>query len=171
MKLKMRDFDIAFVGLKLGEHRFDYQLNNEFFSLFDFDDFLRSELQAQALLLKKENGLNWSFKISGFVEVPCDVTNEPFELPMEHHMDLVVKYGEEYDDSKDEILIIPSGEHSMNIAQYLYEVAVLAVPLKRLSPKGKELQELEESQEIESENSGDLDEMDPRWQKLKDLLS
>lgn len=170
-KLSLKDFDIAFTGLKLGEHRFDYQLTNEFFSLFEYDDFLASGLRADVSLTKKENRLEWHFQIRGTVQVPCDVTNEPFDMPLEHDMELVVKFGEEYDDTRDEILILPSGEHRMNIAHYLYETAVLAVPLKRVSEEGLARQEAEKSLKSSSKENDENSEIDPRWNKLKDLLS
>lgn len=171
MKLSLRDFDLAFVGLKLGEHRFDYQLNNEFFSLFGLNDFLSSNLSATAVMIKKETSLDWHFTVSGSVRIPCDVTNEPFDLPLQNELHLVVKYGDEFDDSRDEILVIPSGDHRMNIAQYLYEISALAMPLKRVSPEGMKLQEIEDSEIIESDKADESGEIDPRWQKLKDLLS
>ncbi len=171
MKRSLKDYNINFVGLKLGEHRFDYQLDNEFFSLFEFDEFLHSRLMAEAVLLKKESSLEWHFKLSGSVSVPCDITNEPFDLPLENDLTLVVKFGDEYDDSRDEILIIPSGDHRMNIAQYLYEISALALPLKRISPEGMKIQESQDSETIVSEKDSESGEIDPRWQKLKDLLS
>lgn len=171
MKRSLREYDIAFTGLKLGEHWFDYQLDNKFFSLFDYDEFLTADLRADVHLMKKESSLEFRFSIGGSVEVPCDITTEPFDLPLESDMELVVKFGEEYDDSKDEILIIPAGEHKMNIAQYLYELSVLAVPLKRVSEKGRKIQEQEELNSEKSEDNNEASEIDPRWNKLKDLLN
>jgi uncharacterized metal-binding protein YceD (DUF177 family) len=171
MKRSLREYDIAFTGLKLGEHRFDYQLDNKFFTLFEYDEFLSADLHAEVGMVKKESSLEFQFTIDGTVNVPCDITTEPFDLPLHHEMDLVVKFGQAYDDSKDEILIIPSGEHKMNIAQYLYELSVLALPLKRLSEKGKELQLKEEMNSDKSENKDEGGETDPRWDKLKDLLN
>lgn len=171
MKRNLREYDIAFTGLKLGEHRFDYQLDNKFFSLFEYDEFLSADLGAKVDMVKKESSLEFQFCIDGTVKVPCDITTEPFDLPLHTEMELVVKFGVEYDDSKDEILIIPAGEHKMNIAQYLYELSVLALPLKRLSKKGIELQDKEELLSQKSEDKNEGEEMDPRWEKLKDLLN
>jgi uncharacterized metal-binding protein YceD (DUF177 family) len=171
MKRSLKEYDIAFTGLKLGEHRFDYQLDNKFFSLFDYDEFLGADLHAEVRLVKKERSLEFHFSIKGTVEVPCDITTEPFHLPLASDMELVVKFGDEYDDSRDEILIIPASDHRMNIAQYLYEISVLALPLKRLSEKGRKIGEQEELKSAKSENDHGANQMDPRWNKLKDLLN
>ena len=49
-------------------------------------------------------------------------------------MNLVVKFGSEFNNEDDEILIIPHGEHKINLAQYIYELIILSVPAKRIHP-------------------------------------
>ena len=48
--------------------------------------------------------------------------------------DLVVKFGEEFNDEFDDILIVPHNEFEINIAQYIYELIILSVPAKRIHP-------------------------------------
>ena len=76
----------------------------------------------------------------------------------------------------DEILIIPHGEHQINVAQYIYEMLVLAVPPKRVHPgvldgtlKSEILDKLEELQPKESKEQ--TEGTDPRWDDLKKLLT
>ena len=49
-------------------------------------------------------------------------------------MKLVVKFGSEFNDDHDEILILPHEAYQINIAQYIYELIVLSVPTKRIHP-------------------------------------
>lgn len=176
----LKDYNIRFSGLKLGEHSFDYELDNEFFELFEYRDFESANVKAHIDFTKKENSLELDISIRGSVNVPCDITNDPFDLPVENDLELVVKFGEEYDDSEEDILVLPSGEIEMNLAQYLYELTVLAVPLKRICP---EVQRGEKGQEVlarledlhpenrKQEEKDEENETDPRWDKLKDLLN
>ena len=93
---------------------------------------------------------------------------------MSGELDLVVKFGEEYDDDNEEVLILPHGEHEMNVAQYIYEMMVLALPSKRVHPGIEDgsldsdivrrLEELSPERKKKSENT------DPRWDDLKKLL-
>jgi uncharacterized metal-binding protein YceD (DUF177 family) len=173
-----KQFEIKFSGLKLGVHQFDFQIDNRFFELFDFSDFDSSQLNVDVELNKKNNSLELSFSLQGQVEVRCDITNEPFPLSLENKLDLQVKYGEEYNDDNDEILIIPFNDHFINIAQYLYELAVLAVPLRKIHPdvesgkKGSEiLKKLEELSPDHSDEENENNKIDPRWDKLKSLLN
>lgn len=171
--MNLKDYNIKFSGLKLGEHSFDYQLNNEFFELFDYHEFHGAELSSHVDMLIKSNGLNLDIKVLGTVTVPCDITTDLYDQPIEGTSRLVVKFGEEYDDSNEEILVLPLGEHTINVAQYIYETAVLAVPLKRVSPaaqngtKGEEIRQ--KLQELSPEKNK-KEETDPRWDKLKNLL-
>lgn len=171
--MSLKDFKIKFSGLSLGEHSFDYQLNNEFFGLFDYHEFQDSDLNAHVVLVKKSNGMDLNMKIEGVVTIPCDVTTDLYAQPIEGEAEIVVKFGDEYDDTNEDILILPMGEYELNVAQYLYETAVLAVPLKRISPeaesgkKGKEIRERLEDLSPEKETNSP----DPRWDKLRNLLN
>ncbi|MBT8210971.1 MAG: DUF177 domain-containing protein, partial [Eudoraea sp.] len=120
--------------------------------------------------------LELEFYAQGTVNVDCDLTSEPFDQPLKGNMELVVKFGEEYNDEDDEILILPHGEHQINIAQLVYEMLVLAVPQKRVHPgvndgtlKSEALKRLDELQPKETRK--DENKTDPRWDALKDLLT
>ena len=115
------------------------------------------------------------FKFEGVVEVACDLTNELFDQSVSGGMRLIVKFGDSYVEEEDDILIIPHGEHKINIGQYIYECVVLAVPLKRIHPgiqdgslKSGILDKLKEF-DIKNNDQKNTLETDPRWDKLKNL--
>mgnify|MGYP000064502314 CR=1 FL=1 len=174
---QLKEFTIKFVGLKLGEHCFEYQIDNKFFEHFEYDEFNDASINAKVRLNKKTTLLEFSFEISGSVNVNCDLTNEPFNQEIKNQFNLVVNFGEEYNDENDEILIIPHGEYEVNISQYLYELIVLSVPSKRVHPGVKdgtlESDILKKLQELSPKGKEDneLEEIDPRWNILKKLLT
>lgn len=172
----LKQYDIRFAGLKLGEHEFDYQLSDSFFELFDYRDYQNWQVKANVKLLKKSNSLELSFSVKGEVEVHCDLTDEPFQQPIDNKAGLLVKFGSEYNDTNEEILILPEGEHQFSVAQYLYELSVLAIPLKRVHPDvesgklgGKILEKLQ-SLSPDNQLSKEEEKTDPRWDKLRSLL-
>lgn len=174
---KLKDFDIPFVGLKQGKHQFDFKIKTAFFDAFEYDDFNDADIKVSLLLDKKSNMLELTFRSQGYVNVNCDVSNEAYDQELEGELHLVVKFGEEYNDENEEILIIPHGEHQINIAQYIYEMIVLSVPLKRIHPGVEDgtlsteiLNKLEEFQPGEKKEHKD-GETDPRWDQLKKLLT
>jgi uncharacterized metal-binding protein YceD (DUF177 family) len=47
-------------------------------------------------------------------------------------MKLLVRFGDTYND--EELLVLPFGEFELDIAQYIYEMIALSVPLRRVHP-------------------------------------
>jgi len=174
----LKEFTIQFVGLKIGEHYFDYEISNKFFESFEYDEFNDVNINADVKLTKKTTLLELDFSINGFVNVNCDLTNEPYNQSIENEFSLVVKFGEEYNDENDEILVIPHGEYQVNVAQYIYELIVLSVPSKRIHPGVNDgtlqsdiLKKLDELSPKIKEEKTEKEEIDPRWNKLKNLLT
>lgn len=174
--MKLKEFNIPFSGLKLGKHEFVYEIDNAFFESFDYQEFSGASIHTKAILEKMSNMMELRIEAEGTVNVDCDLTGEPFDQPIESELHLVIKFGEEYNDEDDEILIIPHGEYQINIAQYIYEMLVLAVPQKRVHPgvedgtlKSDILDKLEELQP--KENKKPAEKTDPRWDDLKKLLT
>lgn len=162
---------IEFAGLKVGKHQFSFELNKEFFENFSFFDFNNISLMVDVDLTKKSNLLELNFHAKGSVNVNCDMTNESFDMPFDRQDFLVVKFGQEYNDEDNEILVLPFGEHKIILDQYLYELVILSLPRKRVHPGV-------EDGSLESEIIEILDKLkpsglgiktDPRWEKLKKI--
>ena len=175
--MELKDFNIPFIGLKDGKHQFEYQIDNSFFKLFDFDEFNETEIKVTLEFHKKPTILELTFNTEGTVDVNCDLTNEPFDQPIEGNLNLIVKFGNEYNNENEEILIIPHREYEINIAHYIYEMIVLAMPSKRLHPgiedgtlESEILEKLEELQPGTGKKETE-EEIDPRWNTLKKLLT
>ncbi len=170
---KLRNYDISFSGLKNGKHEFRFEIDKTFFQLFDTEqEFTQPEITAEVLLEKHSTFLDFRIKTSGDVELICDISNEPFRHPIENEVKVLVKFGEEYDDSNEEVITIPMNDHSFNIAQLIYEDVVLSIPMKKISPEVSEedLEILEKfSSGIEDEKEEEEPESDPRWDALKKL--
>lgn len=176
---KLNEYLISFVGLKLGKHQFEYQINKAFFDHFEYDDFESADIKVDLVLEKKSLMLELHFNHKGSVHVPCDVTGEMFDLPVEGSLRVVVQFGDEFNNENEELLILPHGEHQLDVSQYIYEMIALSVPLRRVHPgvedgtlqsvaldKLNELKVTEVEEEVEEEK-----EIDPRWEKLKQLLT
>jgi len=179
---RTKEYLIPFVGLKTGKYHFEYQISNSFFEIFDYHEFNSSKIKVNVVLDKNNTMLDLSFKHKGTVNVPCDMTNEEFDLPVKGSVKLLVRFGDEFNDDNEELLILPHGEFQIDISQYVYEMMVLSVPLRRVHPgikdgslktealtKLKELTLKEQKEEQKEENKEEN--IDPRWDKLKQLLT
>ena len=51
--------------------------------------------------------MDFLISVSGIVDLTCDISNEKFQFPINNEIKFLVKFGEEYDDSNEEIITIP----------------------------------------------------------------
>ncbi|WP_298779755.1 DUF177 domain-containing protein [uncultured Polaribacter sp.] len=171
----LKEFNIPFVGLKLGNHLYNYTIDNKFFETFNFDDFNNSSIEVSLHFLKKSTLFELTFSANGTVEVPCDITNELYNQEIISELPLVVKFGPEYNDDNEELLILPHEAYEINVAQFIYEMIVLAVPNKRVHPKvldgTMESAVIEKLKELQIKKVKTVENTDPRWDKLKNLIT
>lgn len=176
---ELKEFTIPFIGLKLGEHQFNFEITNTFFAHFGYEEFNHSMIKLDVLLDKKTTLLDITLGFEGNIGVNCDITNEPYDQQISGEYKFVVKFGEEFNDENDDLLILPHGSYEVNIQQYAYESMVLAVPARRIHPgvvdgslKSDILEKLKElSPKIDANKLPEGDDTDPRWDELKKLLT
>lgn len=186
---KLKNYNLVFSGLPLGISDYTFELSQEFFDLFNFDqDFANPRLNVAVELEKKSSMLELNFTIKGDIEVSCDLTGENFDQNFSNKTKLIVKFGDEFDDSDTDIWIVPQEEYQLNLAQLFFELALLSLPTKRIHPDVEtgnstseilsildqySLTQVEFEEEIaetpQEEDEDETDEIDPRWAKLKDL--
>jgi uncharacterized metal-binding protein YceD (DUF177 family) len=172
---KLNKYTIQFIGLKLGKHRFTYPIDNKFFDDFQYDDFNFINCNVDLLLIKKPTLMELHFAVKGSANLICDLTNETFDQEITHKMDVIVKFGEFFNDENEDILILPHTSFQLDISQFLYEAIVLSLPIKRVHPgvadgtlKSDVLKKLKEYELNETKR---IKEIDPRWDKLNELLT
>ncbi|AZA56064.1 YceD family protein [Chryseobacterium shandongense] len=168
---KLRNYDVSFSGLKTGKHVFRFEIDKEFFQLFDTEqEFTNPEISVDVLLDKHSTFLEFDIRVNGKVELVCDITNENFHHSIENEIRVLVKFGEEYDDSEEDVITIPSSDHAFNVAQLIYENVALSIPMKKISPNVSDedlaiLEKFSPKQNDQEEGH----ESDPRWDALKNL--
>jgi len=168
----LHEYIIPFVGLKLGKHSFVYHIENKFFDVFQYDDFNSIDCEVNLSFDKKPRLFELKFDIKGHVILNCDLSNEAYKEEIDTSLDLIVNFGDAYNDENEDVLVLPYGEFQLNIAQYIYEAIVLALPIKRIHPgiedgtlQSDVLDKLKDFGVRETKTT------DPRWDKLNDLLT
>ncbi len=167
---KFRNYDVEFSGLKTGKYEFRFEIDKAFFALFDAEqEFSNPRIVADVLLEKHTTFLDFRIKTTGIVTLVCDITAEDFDYPIKNELQVLVNFGEEYDDSNEEVITIPVHDHAFNVANLIYENVVLAIPMKKISPNATEedfkiIEKFNASEPIKTEEISD-----PRWDALKKL--
>ncbi len=172
--MRAQNYTVNIIGLSQKAHRFDFELGDEFFGQYG-QTLLESGLFKVGVILdKRETLIEASFHIQGNAHLTCDRCLEPFDYPMDLDRMILFKYGQEEKELSDEIVLITHEQVSLDLGQYIYELIVVAIPMKRLHPKyiNDNLEESEiqlvYSSPIEANNKEE-DAIDPRWEKLKKL--
>lgn len=132
----LKAYTINFVGLKEGQHKFEYQLDKKFLDNFEGALVEDMDVAVQLLLDKHNNLLELHFSWEGTVAAVCDVCNDDFQLPIEGAEDIIVKFVSEMPDDTDEpeVMYVQQGESSINIALPLYEAVILQIPIRKVHP-------------------------------------
>ena len=128
---------IPFVGLKLGVHHFDFQIEDSFFKDFEFSEVTSGCFQVQVVVEKKSSMMEVTINMKGVTPVICDKCAEEFSLDVSGSDHWVIKWGDKTEDSDDDVWIFGPKEHFIDIRQRMYELVHLSLPVKRLHEEGK----------------------------------
>lgn len=122
-------YSIPIQGLKAGVHRFKYILDSAFFRHFEGSPIAEGLVEVALQLDKRSDMLVLDFQLEGYSEAECDRCTAAIHLPIRDERQLVVKYGDAEGEEDDEVVFIPREAPEFNVAPYLYEFAVLALPI------------------------------------------
>lgn len=132
-----REFEIAFVGLKQGEHEFNYELTEAFFKErgAEYADNIHANVK---LLLEKNTGfLIMKFAVGGNAEVNCDRCGNLLNADLWDEFSMVVKTtedpGEMNEQEEDaDVFYIAKTESHLDISDWLYEFVMLSIPAQHV---------------------------------------
>ena len=167
--VKLTDFQIAFSGLKLGNHQFDFQIEDAFFKLFDYAELNSGQISATILLQKQSNMLDLEFLIKGNVILACDTCTEDYTQSIEGNYKQIVKFSDLTEPKvTDEVIILPTNEHTLEVAHQLYEFIHLSLPTRRIHADEVDCNQeiLEKLEELAYQEPKVAD---PRWSALQNL--
>lgn len=167
--LKIYDIDIA--RLKNGNYPFRYEISDDFFSLFDYGLLEKGQLVVSIDLLKKDSFMELSFNLNGTVELVCDRSLDHFDHPLSVDEEIIIKYGNRQEEVAVNVEMIPEGSQTINVANYIYEIISVALPMKKLHPRYEQSAESNDELIYSSSDSKESESevIDPRWQVLKKL--
>ena len=161
---------------------FEYNVNDDFFAMLDTSEFQKGQVHVSIDVKKMVDSFDIIFQINGQVVVICDRCLDEMNQEVSSTNRLRVKFGSEYTDAGDDVVIVPEDEGSVNVAWFIYEFIALAIPIRHVHAEGdcnpEMMQKLKShlSYELAEDNDSSDDlmtsekPMDPRWNDLKNLL-
>ncbi len=173
---KFTAYKLNLKGLPIGNHHFEYAIDSVFFKDMESADIRSGNVKVDLDLKYDGNAYTLDFTAKGEIAVACDRCLDDMPLPIDTTYHLVVKYGDDYDE-QDNLLIIPESDSHLNVAYTIYDTIALEIPLRHVHPAGqcnKEMAATLRSHSADSDSNGEEDgeggSNDPRWDALKDLL-
>lgn len=171
----LREFEIPYVGLKVGVHKFEYTIDGKFFRHFEDSPIRDCKVHVKLEFEKKETFFILRFFIDGTVNIECDRCLEPFDKSIFGDFTTYVKFAEDPTEmGDDEVLYIPREETVIDVSQLVYEYINLCLPMQIIHPKkenGEEGCNPEVLKYLEKKAKKTEDGPDPRWAALKDIKS
>lgn len=168
---RLKPYHLGFTGLSLGHHHFDFDIGSDFFECFEETEIHVGQVKVDLDLEKQEKMLVLSFDIHGEVEVVCDRCAYEYMQPISGKEVVFIKFGSEYLEEDDDVLILPQGSHEVDVSSMLYDFIHLLVPYHRLHLPDEQgnLGCNKENLEILEELSPKETPVDPRWDVLNQL--
>ncbi|MBW6491390.1 MAG: DUF177 domain-containing protein [Lentimicrobium sp.] len=167
---KRREYFIPFVGLSIGNHRFNYLIDNKFFALFDTSEIQRAKVNVELDLDKEERMLVLNFNISGTIGVTCSRCLDEFDLEVEGKQEFFVKFGNEFREEDGDVLIIPENESHIDISGLIFDYLHLMIPFRVVHPDDKSGNSACDPEVIKRLNElTHKAEQESPWSKLKDI--
>lgn len=170
-------FNINFAKLKLGEHHYNFSINNEFFDHFEYSLIDKAQVKVcLALHKEQETLLTLKFHLEGQLTLACDRCLDEYEMPLKKDEQLIVKLSEsekEDDAQNDEIMLLRPEAIDINVAKPIFDFLNLSKPMKPTCEdveKACNKEMLDKLKELQKAPK-DKDEIDPRWEKLKTFFN
>ncbi|MFM9984183.1 MAG: YceD family protein [Flavobacteriales bacterium] len=128
----LREYRIPFLGLKPGHHEYEFQMTDTFFDEFENSEIDHADIKVDLILEKQTNMMILQFDLSGEILSACDRCGDDLNLPIHASEKLVVKLGDQTSPTDDDVVVLGPQEFELDISQYLYEYAHLALPFRHV---------------------------------------
>ena len=186
---KFDKYKIDLKGMQADSCKYEFLLDNLFFAHIDGPEVQKGKVNVELTVKKTSRAFELSFQTEGIVWVPCDRCLDEMEQPVTSSDKLMVKFGREYAEEGDNLIVIPEEEGEINVAWFMYEFIALAIPMKHVHAPGKCNKAVTSKLNKHLRTSGDDDaeesfgagedivvedeaeeQIDPRWNELKKIL-
>lgn len=138
-----REFEIAWLGLKDGQHAFQYEVNDRVLKDLGYPHPDFDNLHASVGLKFEKNSSFFllHFDIDGTADVVCDRCGDTFSLKLWDEFKLVVKLTEnveaaekENEEEDADVVFIPRSETVLDVSAWVFEFIMLSIPIQKIHP-------------------------------------
>ncbi len=169
----LKKYSIPFTGLALGKHKFEYAVDDAFFSEFEYSLVKTADLKCEVEMDKQETMLILNFHIEGTIGATCDKCLSQYPQHVDIHEQQIAKFSEEEMGDDEDIITLSKNENEIALAGLIYEYVNIAVPFIAVCADAGNLPYcdqgmLQSLQKLSANNKQD-EHNDPRWDALKNI--
>lgn len=124
--MKAREFSVDLMKLKEGVYDFEFDLEESFFTAYESSPITSCTLKSTIRLEKRADHIDMIVTTKGLVDTDCDRCTADIKLPVEGKEEWFFRKSDEDNDPQIEILEV--GQTELDLARYIYESAVMAMP-------------------------------------------
>lgn len=157
-------------GIQDGEHAFSFRITNAFFDEFDNSEILGGNLQLEIILHKGKQISNINFHLTGDVSVNCDKCLDKMDISINKSSIIYIRNTNEESDSEDYISV-SEAESEVDLTHYFFETIVLELPYRKVHSESENGCNPEMLKKLNEHITKEVNNTDPRWNGLKDLLN
>ena len=132
-----RAYEIAFVGLKPGIHKFDYQIDDKFFLHYGEQDFSNCKANVKLELEKNNSFMLLKFDVDGKVDVNCDRCGNKLPLQLWDEFKITVKMVDDPEvmneqEEDPDVYYMSRTESHLHVGDWIYEFINLSIPMQKM---------------------------------------
>jgi len=169
-------YSIPYTGLKLGIHQFEFEVDDAFFSAFEYSLVKSGKLKVNLDLEKQETMMLLHFRIFGEMMLGCDVclADYPYQVAIDERQIAKFTGNVDLEEDTEEIVVLTKNENEINVATLIYEYINLAVPyINRCGDEGNtkwcDQEMIEKLRQLSGASNEKTENVDPRWEALKNI--
>ncbi len=179
MKLtgNVEDFKLKLKAIPFGTQEIKYHLDAGFFNDIEKTEVRRASVEATVVVTRKEaDFFQLEMTCSGSLIIPCDRCLDDMEHEVDARYRLDVKQeGDEVDDSRDELLIVPEAWRELDVAPLLRDTVLLTIPLTHSHDDAAQCNSemmtylCGAAEPAHDDEQDGAEATDPRWKALRQL--
>jgi len=168
------EYLIPIIGLKIGSHSFDFQVDNAFFANFPDSLIEEGSFKVRLDIDKRLDLYEMNFSYEGTTKTACDRCLATVDFPIKGNSRMIVKFAEEFTEDVD-VIYIPIKTETLNVAKYIYEYLSLSVPyIKTFDCEAEEKQPCDTEMlafldKETKETKESINNPNPVWDQLKNI--
>jgi uncharacterized protein len=157
LKNKVLDkYKIDIFRLENKQYMYQFEGDDEFFSLYEQDLVQKGNFKATIILDKSETMIQMKYVIEGSVELICDRSLDEFDFLINLSEKMILKFGDHNEELSDEMMLIDRNTPAINVAQDIFDFIALQIPMKKLHPRFRKDEPIIDFDEDEDDEDFDL---------------